>query len=294
MEQSLRSVPALASLEYSWCRHCGLPRPMTREHVPPRTVGNDQPVGRIDEPFDQKAVVREVAEWKEGHVVRTLCDPCNHRASAWGYVAEYRRWHDLLRGRARQLAAERGTDPLRGSGPFPIELPYAVQPGRFVRQVIGMFQAVQATEHLLVSYPLLADFIGADPDDGDRRRQDGLSIHPLHLRLSVCNTDWCYLTRPGMSVEVPLGGSGRLWTPPGSRAKTDDALLLVLAPFAFALTTNDSADMGVDVSEWTTWGVDDRPRRTQRGLSIPTADQLVGWARAMIYPADYVSRPVQP
>jgi hypothetical protein len=65
---------------------------MTREHVPPRTVGNDQPVGRIDEPFDQNAVVREVAEWREGHV-RTLSIPTADQLVGWAramlYPADY-------------------------------------------------------------------------------------------------------------------------------------------------------------------------------------------------------------
>jgi hypothetical protein len=57
---------------YSWCRHCGRVGGLTFEHVPPRSVGNDSAVGRIDDPFDINAAVQQVAEWDEA----LACGPC--------------------------------------------------------------------------------------------------------------------------------------------------------------------------------------------------------------------------
>ena len=45
---------------------------MTGEHVPPRSPGNERPVSLVVDPFDLNSVVRQVAEWDEGHVVSTL------------------------------------------------------------------------------------------------------------------------------------------------------------------------------------------------------------------------------
>ena len=96
---------------------------------PPDSVGNNEPVRRIENPFDLEETVTEVADWSEGHVVRTLGQKCNERASNWGYVAQYRRWHEMLlaahlAGRASKI------DPFRGQAPFEIELGYNVMPGK--------------------------------------------------------------------------------------------------------------------------------------------------------------------
>jgi hypothetical protein len=83
-------------------------------------------------------------------------------------------------------------------------------------------------------------------------------------------------------------GSHDLWTPPSSTpSKLDDVLILCLAPFAFILTTNDASDLGHDISEWGRWSVDQRPGKNQRRLVLPTADQLQGGPRAMVYPGGY-------
>jgi hypothetical protein len=115
---------------------------MTDEHIPPKSTGNDQPVQAVENPFDLETILREVAEWDEGHVVRTLDARCNQRASDWGYVKEYRKWHNLLE-KAHLAGRATRHDPFRGSQPFPFELPYDAMPARFVRQVVGMLLAVQ-------------------------------------------------------------------------------------------------------------------------------------------------------
>ena len=236
--------------------------------------------------------MREVAEWDEGHVVSTLGPLCNKRASDWGYVAEYRRWFELLVAQARAVAQQENADPLRGTRPFEIDLSYDVHPARFVRQVPGMFLALQTTEHLFAAHPVLAELIGPEPSDDSKRRVDGLDIAPLRLYVSVCNANWSYLTTPMLAVEANLSAESKLlWTPPSStRSYPDDVLILCVAPFAFVLTTRNASDLGQDVSHWTQWSVDQRLRKTERRLALPTADKLQGAIRAMIYPANYVVR----
>jgi hypothetical protein len=250
---------------------------MTDEHVPPRSTRNEDPVGRVLDPFDLNSIVQQVAEWDEGHVVSTLCPGCNQRASDWGYVKEYRRWFELFVAETKAVAAKTGDDPLRGTKPFEIELPYDVQPARFVRQVLGMFLAVQEAEHLFAEFPVLPELIGPDPSDHSKRRADGIDISPLHLYVSVYNGKWGYGTSPMLTIKTSFGpASELLWTPPSSGSQVDDFLILCLTPFAFVLSTAGASDLGLDISHWTQWSVDQRPSKSELRLALPTADQLQG------------------
>jgi hypothetical protein len=264
---------------------------MSGEHVPPRGTGNKRPVGLVVDPFDLNLVVRQVAEWDEGHVVSNLDRACNQRASDWGYIKEYRRWLELFIAEAKAVAAKTGADPLRHTNPFEIELPYDVHPARFVRQVLAMFLAVQETEDLFAGHPVLPELIGPDPSDDSKRRTDGLDISPLRLYVSVYNGRWAYGTVPMLAIKTSLLPTRELmWTPPSSASQLDDLLILCLTPFAFVLTTADANDLGHDISPWTQWSVDQRPSKSEVRLALPTADQLQGATRAMIYPSDYVVR----
>jgi hypothetical protein len=264
---------------------------MTGEHIPPRRTGNVDPVGLVLDPLDINSVVQQVADWNEGHVVSTLCLDCNGRASRWGYVGEYRRWFDDFVAHRKAVVAKTGADSLRARKPLEIDLPYNVQPARFVRQVLGMFLAVQEAEHLFVEYPVLPELIGPDPSGDSRRRADGLDISPLHLYLSVYNGKWGYGTCPMASIRMSFGpASELLWTPPSSSSELDDFLILCLTPFAFVLTTAEARDLGHDISSWTRWTVGQRPDKSERPLTLLTVDQLQGGIRAMIYPDDYIVR----
>lgn len=216
---------------------------MTREHVPPESANNDSAVGIVVHPFDTEAVVREVAEWNEGHVVRTIDANCNNRASNWGYVSAYRRWVDFATEQARRRAQEAQVDPLRGSHPFELTLPYDVQPARFVRQVVGMLLAVQATEELFAAHPVLSELIGGDPANESKRRQSGLDIHPLHLYLSVCNARWNYFDRAVLVGETLVApASETLWRPPSSTTEIHWLWVLCLSPFTLVLSTKPATD----------------------------------------------------
>lgn len=61
-------------------------------------------------------------------------------------------------------------------------------------------------------------------------------------------------------------------------------------PFVFVLTTKEASDLGLDMSHWTQWTVEQRPRKHERRLALPTADQLQGAIQGIVYPSDYVLR----
>lgn len=260
---------------------------MTDEHIPPASTGNTAPVHRVADPFDGASVLAEVAEWRHGHVVRTLDRTCNGRASDWGYVREYRKWHDLL-VEAHTAGRRTKVDPFRGS-PFHANLPYDVMPARFVRQVVGMLLAVQATEHLLAEHPQLAQLIDLDPELRSGPRREGLNIEPLHLYMSVYSGPWGYMTQPMAQVEVPLTPSA-LVVPPGSRSRTSSLFVLALSPFVFIAADAPGNRYGLEVSSWTRWRYDQRPRKSERDVTLPTVEDLEPGLRAMLQPADYIVR----
>lgn len=254
---------------------------MTREHIPPDSTGNDSPVGRIDRPFDIDAIVTEVAEWNEGHVVRTLGRKCNSRASDWGYVSEYRKWHDHFKA-AHVAGRTTKLDPFRGATAFSIDLPYDAMPARMIRQTIGMFLAVQESEILFASSTQLVDVIGPEEGQPTKARSDGLDIAPKHLYLGVYSGPWTYNNMPIMSTTL------NPWPAAARASKYCDIFVLGLAPFAFILTDQAQPGLGLDITDWATWGLHQRPKHV--GLEVPTVDMLEGPLRAMLYPDDYISR----
>lgn len=262
--------------------------------MPPRSTGNTGPVRRVVEPFHPASVVQEVAAWRDGHVVSTLCRECNHRAARWGYVAEYRKWHNLFVSHARRVATMTGRDPLRSMDRFPLTLPYDVHPARFVRQVLGMFLAVQASEHLFATYPALHTLVGPEGVSLQASRNEGMDISPLHIYMSVCNANLGYATQPMASVQVSLAGpQSALWTPRPASGRMDELLLLSLTPFIFVMTTQGSDRLGQDITVWTTWSRDRRPRKSERSLDLPTVDMLESTFRALVYPLDYATSDIR-
>lgn len=257
---------------------------MTREHVPPRSAGNDSPFSARSDPFDVHSVTEEVSAWQDGHTVSTLCTSCNARASAWGYVAEYRRWYDVVADTARSSAAEHHVDPLLGGEPFGIDLPYDAHPARFVRQVIGMFLAIQDNHYLFGDHPRLSTLIDDDPNKSSARRVAGLSIAPLTMSMAVDNGPYAYFKSPAMTVSVDLENAERsLWTPPGSRSSNAMLLMARFAPFAF-FVTDGGPHPGLDITDWATWDVDRRPRPAERRLMVPTVRSLGTLTAGMLHP----------
>jgi hypothetical protein len=241
----------------------------------------------VTDSFDLDSVLREVAEWDLGHAVRSLDVECNGRAARWGYVSEYRQWFELFVSQARLVFQQSQVDPLRNTLPFAVKLPYNFQPARFVRQVCGMFLAVQETRTLLDTYPKLSQLIASHVADASMRRTEGLDIAPLHIYMSVCHARWSYLNQPMSANSITLNLDGR---PLFDSLAMNDVLMLSLSPFVFVLTTLKTDNLGLEITDWTQWSVAQRPSKNQRDLSISTADQLPSTFRAMIYPDDYVAR----
>lgn len=72
------------------CRICGEVRPLTAEHVIPKSAGNDQPT-RVHTLRSVVAGLVSGERFQAGLVRRTLCARCNSRAGAW-YVPAFARW----------------------------------------------------------------------------------------------------------------------------------------------------------------------------------------------------------
>jgi hypothetical protein len=254
---------------------------MTREHVPPKSAGNSDQFRRLEDPFDPQSAAAEVGEWKEGHTVSTLCDPCNKRASQWKYVAEYRRWFEHFVATARKIARERGgADPLLDNAPFEIELPYDAHPARFIRQVVGMILAIQSDHLSFASYPELSSLIGSDEIDPRKRRRDGIDISPVRIAMAVDNGVFAFLpTAAAITVKTPP--QQQLWTPVSAQSSLDNFAMVRWSPFAFFITDGEPHP-GLDVTDWTQWSVDRRPTRQERRLAVPTVAALPGIAAGML------------
>lgn len=106
--------------------------------------------------------------------------------------------------------------------------------------------------------------------------------------MSVYSGHWRYGTFPLAVASVPLGPSP-LYLPAGSRVSESETYVLALTPFVFIASTTRHDNLGLDISEWTTWEYDRRPREHQRYLDVPTVDTNHPAIRALLYPADYVS-----
>lgn len=156
---------------------------MTREHLPPRSAGNDQALTVLD---GEGTLIREFGE---GHALRTLCGGCNKGASDRRLPLAYKLWHaDVVEAiKTRTAAASVGSDLDRRSGSRSVEIDhsYALHPGRIARQVLGMLLAVQAGPSLTEAHPQLREAYFSEGD--------GQSIGPLTLHLTLADTGFGYL-----------------------------------------------------------------------------------------------------
>jgi hypothetical protein len=189
---------------------------------------------------------------------------------------------ELVVDQAKRVVRRCGVSPLRGAKLFEIVLPYDAQPARFLRQVLGMFLAVQESPRLMIKHPALSKLIGPESSDPKQRRSAGADIAPLRVYASVCDTNWSYLSQPMVGMETDLIAR--------TSAPVVEMLLLCLAPFVFILTTSRDSGLGLDISEYASWSVDQRPRKNERRLVLPPVDRLQAGLRAMLYPGDYVRR----
>lgn len=94
-----------------------------------------------------------------------------------------------------------------------------------------------------------------------------------------------------LALETPFGRPlSPLWTPPSANRSTSyEQYLLCPSPFAFVLADAPVDGVGHDITSWSQWSVDQRPRRHELNVALPTAKGLDPALRAMIYPDRYVA-----
>lgn len=258
---------------------------MTEEHIPPRSTGNSQPVTLTT----GSGLLQELVLWREGHVVKSLCKACNGRASNFGYVKQYAAWHELFVDEAKRYARHTGFNALMEPTSFEIELPYDFEPGRFIRQVIGMFHAVQETHLLAASMPELLTLVGPDPEHNRERPHPPLAING-HLYLAVADIRWAYGTSPVMAIPITIGPADTgLILPPASSGPTNDEYFMALTPFLFTLSTRPVDRAGLEITAWTELPVNgpgSRLKKSERRLAIPTLRQVDPMIRALVVDED--------
>ncbi|MFG2294687.1 hypothetical protein [Streptomyces sp. NPDC048603] len=150
-----------------WCRHCGNHGPMTEEHLPPRVAGNESPITMYGEQGGALTVLRS---FERGHTIPSLCEADNNKASQRSLPEAYALWRNDTIGHLREAAAafhhvsgQPHNDlffiAAREGGAFMLPMEHGTKlgsehitnlnPGKIVRQLLGMMLAVQDTRYLL-------------------------------------------------------------------------------------------------------------------------------------------------
>lgn len=254
---------------------------MTREHIPPRSAGNDQDIGVLHRA--QKANVEDLRRWPDGHTVDTLCGPCNQRpgSGAWNYVRTYVKWHDAVVAAARRSYKQTRRDPFACTYAMEFDAPHTLQPARFARQVLGMFLAVQERETLFAEHPTVRSAVAPGDDPRGKPPDVVPALQGCRLGVTIYNERIMYNHGPVMLVEVPTGPQG-LVLPHGASGRTDDLYTLGLPPFMFMLTTHPTLFLGKDISGWPSRSTHDGLGRQERQMELPTFWQLPSLVRAML------------
>ena len=223
-----------------WCRHCGRSgEELTQEHIPPRSSGNSDPISRSNEPplsVPAHPILDKETDWPGGHTVRTLCGDCNHKPSRWGYVASYEKLRDFFVSEALERAElSGGFDPIANREFGAVELPYDLNPRRFLAQCIGMVMASQISPSL-VANDVLRSFIGADLRR-DASPPSTLGLGEFTASLALCNKNIAFQRSP--VAHVGPGGGSYSWT-------------FFFTPFAFTLNEGPMPPLwqAVDISAW--------------------------------------------
>ena len=248
---------------------------MTEEHLPQRSVGNNsQTNSYVHLPSAPNS--RPLATWQEGHTSPVLCEGCNSRANRFGYPTEFKLWYEFVIAQLEAFVNHNGTDPL--NEPYlDIRVPYDRMPGRFVRQVIGNFLAMQDSEQLFASYPALALLIGSDQEDLNRAHGP-LDIAPLHLFMALANRSTLMTRVPFALVTTHLldRTTAGLFVPPGS-SSVGFGVAYVVSPFAFILA--DCSIPGIEnlrIDYWTHMDVHERLTKRDLTIRVPTLSSWTG------------------
>ncbi|MBA3807038.1 MAG: hypothetical protein H0X28_01390 [Solirubrobacterales bacterium] len=129
------------------CRLCGEQRPLTFEHIPPRSAHNRAPAAIqgietwLARDSDPNAVARRPQVQQRGSGAYSLCGPCNNLAGRL-YVPEFRHWIEM------GTTVLFGPDDLAARFRDERETAYATvklkqrRPARFVKQIATMLLAM--------------------------------------------------------------------------------------------------------------------------------------------------------
>ncbi|MFJ2116542.1 hypothetical protein ACIOEX_32465 [Streptomyces sp. NPDC087850] len=257
---------------FDWCRHCGSHGPMTEEHLPPKVAGNKSPITVYSEQDGALTVLRN---FEAGHTIPSLCNADNNKASHRGLPEAYALWRDDTIGHLREAAAafhQVSGQPhndlffiaAREGGAFTLPMEHGTKlgsehitnlnPGKIVRQVLGMMLAVQDTRYLLDTQPQLA---AAYHSDGPT------SIEPFALHLALANSGLCYFRNGVLSVSVSLTGQG---------TSSTEFWAVSFPPFLIFLTSGPKAPIeATRIDHWLEYPVSRAFSKRDRKMRYPIA-----------------------
>lgn len=246
-----------------WCRLCGETRPLSKEHIPPRTAGNKGEPTRytIDDWLNRDTLEHLPGGHRSGGGIWgfTICHDCNH-ATGGNYGKEYGRWAKL----GGEILAQLPIAEFAGASvPKGVEAGFPdTDPASLVRQVLSMMASLAGDWRLTEREPVLRSII-----------LDG-TPHPLP-------TGW------ELVMNLYAGPRSRLTGPTlvhdGSDGRWAWLLEAAFPPLAFLLKIAGSAPMGpgVDIAPATA-----EPAGSRRDVRF-TCQVGFGYSP---YPGDYRSR----
>ncbi|MGW3399955.1 hypothetical protein [Streptomyces hydrogenans] len=259
---------------FDWCRHCGSHGPMTEEHLPPRVAGNQSPVTMYG---GQGGALTVLRSFSHGHTIPSLCKADNNRASHRGLPEAYALWREDTIGHLREAAAafhhasgqphnDLFSIAAKDGGAFMLPMEHGTKlgsehitnlnPGKIVRQVLGMMLAVQDTRYLLDKQPQLAAAYHSD---------ESTSIEPFTLHLALANSGLCYFRNVVQSVSVSLTGQG---------ASSTEFWTVSFPPFLIFLASGPTAPIeAARIDHWLEYPVGRAFTKRDRKVRYPIADR---------------------
>lgn len=248
---------------------------MTEEHLPPRVAGNQSRVTMYNEEDGALTVLRR---FEAGHTIPSLCGEDNNRASHRGLPEAYALWRDDTIGHLRAAAAafhhvsgqphnDLFSIPAKEGGAIMLPMEHGTQlgsehitnlnPGKIVRQVLGMMLAVQDTRYLLDKQPQLSAAYHSD---------EPASIEPFALHLALINSGGLGYFRNGvLSVSVSLVGKG---------SSSTEFWAIAFPPFLILLTSGPKAPIeATRIDHWLEYPVSRAFSKRDRKVRYPIANR---------------------
>lgn len=245
---------------------------MTEEHLPPRVAGNQSPITVYNE---QNGALMVLRSFEHGHTIPSLCRADNNKASHRGLPEAYALWRDDTIGHLQEAAAafHHATGQphndlffvTRESGAFTLPMEHGTKlgsehitnlnPGKIVRQVLGMMLAVQDTRYLLDTQPQLTAAYHSD---------EPTSIEPFTLHLALANSGLGYFRNVVLSVSVNLTGQGESST---------EFWAVAFPPFLIFLTSGPKAPIeATRIDHWLEYPVSRAFSKRDRKVRYPIAN----------------------